>query len=149
MTVGSVKPKSAVFFATGDASSIRAAERQELVLSLRSGASDEQIHEKMRLLNESVSTRTNTVSPGCYTSSLHTTGSGSSRPFLTDEQPGDFIPPEFALMMKRFGIQFNRKIGPDGKPMPIRMVQSASARSGGSPEYFREQLKLQPENAEI
>lgn len=149
MTVSSVKPKSAVFFATGDANSIKAAERQGLVLSLRSAASDERIHNQMRQLNEAVSTRTNTVSPGCYTSSLHATGSGSSRPFLTDEQPGDFIPPEFTLMMKRFGIEFNRKVGPDGKPMPIRMVQSASARSGGSPEYFREQLKLQPENAEV
>lgn len=149
MTVSGVKPKSAVFFATGDASSIRAAERQELALSLRSGASDEQIHDEMRQLNVAVSTRTSTVSPGCYTSSLHATGSGSSRPFLTDEQPGDFIPPEFALMMKKLGIRLNRKTGPDGKPMPIRVDQSASGRTGSSPEYFREQLKLQPDNAEI
>jgi Tfp pilus assembly protein PilF len=149
MTVSSVKPKAAVFFATGDADSIKTVEREQLVLAIRSGFSDEQIHDQLRRLNEAVSTRTNTVSPGCYTSSLHATGSGSSQPFLTDEQQGDFIPPEFALMMKRFGIQFNRKIGPDGQPMPIRMVGSTSGRSGGTPEYFREQLKLQPENAEV
>jgi Tfp pilus assembly protein PilF len=149
MTISSIKPKSAVFFATGDAGTIREAEREELTLSLRSSASDERIHNQLRQLNETVSARTNTVSPGCHTSSLHAAGSGSSRPFLTEEQQGDFIPPEFALMMKQFGIQLNRKIGPDGKPMPIRIVQSVSARTGASREYFREQLKLQPENAEV
>ena len=154
MTISSIKPKSAVFFATGDTRYIKAADHQQLTVALRADASDNQIHEELRRLNEVVSDRakragTNTVSVGCYAASLHATGQGTSRPFLTGEQPGDFIPPEFALMMKRFGIKFNRRIGPDGKPMPIQVVQSASGRSGASPEYFREQLKLQPENAEV
>jgi Tfp pilus assembly protein PilF len=153
MTISSIKPKSAVFFATGDTRYIKAADRQRLTVALRADASDNRIHEELRLLNEAVSDQakragTNTVGPGCYTASLYATGKGSTHPFLTDEQ-SDFIPPEFALMMKRLGVHFNRKIGPDGKPMPIRLVQSASGRTGASPEYFREQLKLQPENAEV
>jgi len=154
MTISSIKPKGAVYFATGDTRFIKDADHRRLTVALRAGAPDNNIHEELRMLNEISSDRaksagTNTISRGCYTASLHVTGQGSSRPFLTDEQTGDFIPPEFASMMDRLGVRFNRKIGPDGKPMPIRMVQSASARTGASPEYFREQLKLQPENAEI
>jgi Tfp pilus assembly protein PilF len=149
LIVSRVKPKGAAFFATGTANKIRSAERDELMLALRSGAPDGQIQEQMRSLNEAVSTRTGTVSPGCYVASLHATGQRSARPFLTAEQQGDFIPPEFAEQLKRSGLRLNRKIGPDGRPMPIRMVGSSSARAGGSPENFREQFKLRPNDAEL
>jgi tetratricopeptide (TPR) repeat protein len=149
MTISKLKPKSPAFFATGDADSIQRPEQDQLVLALRSGATDDQIQEKLRAINEAVSARTNTVSSGCYASSLHVTGAGSGQPFLTDEQKGDFIPRDFAYTLKQLGLQLNPAIGPDGKPMPIRMRQSATGRSGGSREYFREQLKLQPENAEV
>lgn len=144
MTISSIKPKSESFFATGDAFGIKQQEREQLILSLRSGAADSQIQEQLRQINEAVSTRTKTVSAGCYAASLHATGAGSGRPFLTDEQPGDFISPEFAHMMRRAGIQLNRATGPDGRPLPIREDSSTFARSGASTQYFREQLKLRP-----
>jgi Tfp pilus assembly protein PilF len=149
MTISSVKPKSESFFATGDASSIKLQEREHLILLLRSGAGDAQIQKQLRQVNEAVSTRTETVSAGCYAGSLHTTGAGSGRPFLTDEQPGDFISPGFAHMMKRAGIQLNRATGPDGRPLAIREDSATFATSGASPQYFREQLKLRPDSAEV
>jgi Flp pilus assembly protein TadD len=150
LTVSSIKPKAASFFATGEADKIKSAEREKLCLSLRAGAPDGQIHEELRQVNEAVSRRADgTVSSGCHTASLHATGTGSAQPFLTDEQAGDFIPPEATELWNRLGLRFTPQIGSDGRRLPIRLVQSASVTMGSSPEYFREQLKLQPANAEI
>jgi Flp pilus assembly protein TadD len=150
MTVSSTKPKAASFFAAGEADKITSAERDRLRLSLRAGVSDSRIHEKLRQVNEAVSRRTNdTVSIGCYTASLHATGTGSSQSFLTDEQSGSFIPPETTELWNRLGLRFNPQIGPDGRSVPVRLVQSGSVVIGASPEYFREQFKLQSGNAEL
>lgn len=149
MAISRIKPKAPVFIATGDSNSIRPKDYESLMLGIRSGADDTTMQVRLRSINEIVSARTYSVSPGCYAMSLHVTGAGSGRPFLTDQQAGDFIPPEFELLLKKAGLRLRPTIGPDGRPMPIRMVQSASAVSGGTPEYFREQLKLQPDNAEI
>jgi Tfp pilus assembly protein PilF len=149
MTITKVRPKSEVLVVVGDSGSITADEQADLTLILRSGANDTTIQEKLRDLNVAVSARTTTVSAGCYTASLHATGLGSGRPFLTNEQQGDFIPPDSAHMLSRMGLQLNRGIGPDGKPLPIREVQSAVAMMGNSDEYFREQFKLRPDNAEL
>jgi Tfp pilus assembly protein PilF len=150
MTVSSIKPKAASFFATGEVDKITSAERDALRLSLRAGVSDSQIHEELRQVNEAVSRRANdTVSIGCYTASLHATGTGSTQPFLTDEQPGSFIPPETAELWNRLGLRFDPQIGADGRPVPMKLIQSGSVTIGSSPEYFREQLKLQPDNADL
>jgi len=124
-------------------------ERDKLLRSLRAGQPDTQLQEQLSQVNEAVSRRDETVSPGCYTASLHATGAGSGRPFLTDEQQWDFIRPEVAEMLKRTGVRLVPKMGPDGRPMPIRERGFASARTGASPEYFREQLKLRPDSTEV
>lgn len=149
MTITKVRPKSELLVAVGDSRSITAEERADLTLILRSGANDAKIQDKLRDLNVAVSARTTTVSAGCYGASLHATGLGSGRPFLTSEQQGDFISPDFAHMLSRMGLQLNRAIGPDGKPLPIRETGSSVAMTGSSDEYFREQFKLRPDNAEL
>jgi tetratricopeptide (TPR) repeat protein len=148
MTITRVEPQSELFFAIGDAATIKAEEYGQLLLSLRSGTADERIHEQMKSLNEAVSTRTKRVSPGCCVASLHAKGAGSSQPSRTEEQKGDFIPPESALMMKRAGIKVQPRLGSDNRLMPVRMDQGASARAGPSFEYFHEQLRRGPDSAE-
>lgn len=150
MTITKIRPKSELLITVGDSGSVTAKERADLTLILRSGANDAKIQEKLRDLNVDVSTRTTTVSAGCYAASLHATGFGSGMPFLTSEQQGDFISPDFTHMLSRIGLQLNREIDPNGKPLPIREVQSQVAMMGGnSDEYFREQFKLRPNNAEL
>lgn len=149
MAISRVKPESELFFATGDAATVKAEEYEPLLLSLRSGAADGQIHEQMESLNEAVSTRTERVSPGCYVASLHAAGAGSSQPSLTEERKGDFIPPEFALMAKFAGTKPWPGLGSGYRPMPVRTDHGASARAGVSFEYFREQLALRPDSPVI
>ena len=150
MTISSIKLKSANFFAVGEAGKIKTTERDELKLSLRAGKSDGQIHEELRQVNEAVSRRTGntSVGAGCYTASLHATRTGSAQAFLTDEQQGDFIPPEVADSWNRLGFH-PAQLGRDGRPMRTQIIQSSSTIVNMSPEYFREQLKLQPDNAEV
>ena len=154
LTVTSLKPKSPQLFATGVGNKITASEREQLELMLRSNAPDRSIQERLSEVNAAVSRRTQTplgefVSEACYVASLHATGRGSSRPFLTDKQKGDILPPEFEGYLRREGLRLRPKIGPDGRPLPIRVRQSGFGTVGASAEYFREQLKLQPENAEL
>jgi len=149
MTVTKVKPKGEIFLATGDTDSMKPEDFSELILSLRSGADNQRIYQRMKELNEKMSARAYTIGQGCYTAALHATGHGTSVPFIADEQGGDFIPPETALMMKRLGLKLNPKLDSSGRPMPIRVVQGASVLVGSSPEYFREQLKLRPESPEV
>ena len=149
LTVSSIKPKSAQLFATGAGHLIRPGEREELELALRSGASETSMQDRLSEVNAAVSTRTKTVSTGCYVGTLNATGRGSTRPFLTDDQPGEFIPPEMEALYRRLGIKLNQAIGPDGKPAPVRMVGSTFGSTGSTPQYFREQLKLQPDSAEL
>jgi tetratricopeptide (TPR) repeat protein len=155
MTISGFKPKGEQYFATGAANIVKTKDYEQLLLSLRSGAEDERIFEQLKNLNVDISARAraagqDTISPGCYVGSLHATGKGAMRPFLTDEEQGDFIPPESeALLKKLLESQFSRKIDAFGRPMPIRMVQSASATSGGSIESLNEQLKLRPNDPEV
>ena len=149
LRISTIRPKGEIFIAAGDADSITRDERGHLTLALRSGAADISIQEEMSKLNVKVSKRTTTVSEGCNTASLHSTGAGSGKPFLTSEQKGDFISPDFQQMLKTLGLNLNPAIGPDGKPLPIREVQSAVASMGSSYEYFREQFKLKPHDSEL
>jgi tetratricopeptide (TPR) repeat protein len=155
MTISGFKPKGEQYLATGAANMVKTKDYQQLLLSLRSGAEDERIFEQLKNLNVDISARAraagqDTISPGCYVGSLHATGKGATRPFLTDEEQGDFIPPESeAVFKKLLESHFSRKIDAFGRPMPIRMVQSASATGGGSIESLNEQLKLRPNDPEV
>jgi Tfp pilus assembly protein PilF len=148
------KPKRPRLFLAGDSDTVSAAERNELELALRAGGSASLKQVRMSELNAKVSHRTaarglQTVSEGCYVASLDATGRGSSRPFLTAEQQRDFVPPEMSETLRQAGLAFRAGTGPDGRPKPIRMVQSASGRINPTAKYFREQLKLQPHNSEL
>jgi Tfp pilus assembly protein PilF len=148
------KPKRPRLFLAGDSDTVAATERNELELALRAGGSNSLLQARMSELNAKVSHRTaargfQTVSEGCYVASLDATGRGSSRPFLTVDQQGDFIPPDVSELLRQAGLAFRAKTGPDGRPMPIRVVQSASGRINPSARYFQEQLKLQPHNSEL
>jgi Tfp pilus assembly protein PilF len=154
LTVTSLKPKSAQHFATGVENAVTASEREQLELMLKSNAPDRSIQKRLSEVNAAVSRRTEEpwgkiVSEACYAASLHATGRGSSRPFLTDEQKGDVIPPEFEWLLRRAGLRPRPKIGPDGNPLPMRVRRSGFGTEGASPEYFREQFKLQPDNAQL
>jgi hypothetical protein len=147
LTVTSLKPKSPRLFATGVGDKITAAEREQLELMLKSNAPDRSIQERLSDVNAEVSARSQTplgefVSEACYVASLHVTGRGSSRPFLTDKQTGDVLPPEFEGFLRREGQRLRAKIGPDGKPLPMRVRRSAFGTVGASAEWFREQLQL-------
>lgn len=144
-----IRPKGPQLILTGAASAITQQERELAQRLLRTAAPDETIQECLNQNNLAASTRTSTVSAGCHVASLHVTGKGSSKPFLTDEQHGDFIPPEFQELMNKMGLHLNRGVGADGNPLPIRMMGATYASAGGSVRDLRQQLKLQPDNAEL
>jgi Tfp pilus assembly protein PilF len=154
LTVTSLKPKSAQHFATGVQNAVTASEREQLELMLKSKAPERSIQKRLSEVNAEVSRRTATprgriVSEGCYAASLYAIGRGSSHPFLTDEQKGDVIPPELEDHLARAGLRLKPKLGPDGKPLPIRVRQSGFGTEGVSPEYFQEQFKLRPRDAQL
>jgi Flp pilus assembly protein TadD len=149
LTISYIKPKSPVLYVTGASEAVSTPAHDRLITALRAGLPVERIQKLLSESNALASKKTATVSEGCYVASLEATGRGSSRPFLTSEQTGDFIPPEMGNLFKRMGIQLKPNIGPDGLPEPIRLVQTASAFSGSSPQYFREQFKLRPDSAEL
>lgn len=154
MTTSGFKSKSELYLATGSGATIKVSGHEQLLLSLRSGVEDLRIFELLRDLNIEVSARASkagddSVSPGCYVGSVHATGQGTRRPFLTDEQEGDFIPPEAEQTFKLLESRLGRKIDAFGRPMPIRMVQEAVAFSPGTDKGRREQLKLRPDSAEL
>ena len=154
MTTSGFKPKSELYLATGSGATVKVSGHKQLLLSLRSGVEDLRIFELLRDLNIEVSAKASkagddSVSPGCYVGSVHATGQGTRRPFLTDEQEGDFIPPEAEQTFKLLESRLGRKIDAFGRPMPIRMVQEAVAISPGTDKGRREQLKLRPDSAEV
>ncbi len=149
LRVTSLKPKKPIVVLAGAWDAVRSNEQEELELTVRSAAPDSRVQETLSRINAAASKRTHTVSAGCHAASLHATGKGSATPFLTSEHSAGFMPPETEVMFQNLGLRLKPKIGPDGKPMPIRMVGSTFARGGGTEEYFREQFKLQPESAEL
>lgn len=154
MITSGLKPKSELYLATGSVDRVKASDYEQLLLSLRSGVEDLRIFEQLRNLNIEISVRNSkagddSISPGCYVGSVHATGQGTRRPFLTDEQEGDFIPPEAEQTFKLLESRLGRKVDAFGRPMPIRMVQEAVAISPGTDKGRREQLKLRPDSAEV
>jgi Tfp pilus assembly protein PilF len=151
LTVTSTKPKSAQLFATHPT---LPDERQQLERMLRSGSSEASIQEQLSKMNVAVSRRTETaigksVSEGCYVASLNATGRGTSQSFFTDEQKTDILPPDVEQYFRRLGVSLKPKIGPDGKPSPIQVVGSTLVKTSRSAKHLREQLKLQPDSAEV
>jgi Flp pilus assembly protein TadD len=155
LTVSSVKPKAPQFLAAGSgADHICGSERSELELMLRSGSSEGSIQERLSEINAEVSRRLettgdNSVSKGCYVASLDATGRGSSRSFLTSEVKGDIIPPDVEQYFRRLGVRIIPEVGPDGRPLPLQVVGSTLVKKSGSLNDLREQLRLQPESAEL
>jgi Tfp pilus assembly protein PilF len=149
LSVSSTRPKRAQLFVAGAVDAVTVDDRAQLELMLRAQVPDAQIQERLSEINAAASRRSPTVSAGCYVASLHATGRGSSQPFLTDDQQGDFIPPDAEELFRRMGFRIKSAIGPDGKPMPIRVVGSTSVFTRPSDKYFREQLKLDPNSAEL
>lgn len=115
---------------------------------LRSGAPPERIREEMAKLNVQIAGRTNSVSEGCYAATQLATGHGQTQPFLV-EQEGYFNPPNMEELLKRAGVVLIPKTLPDGSPAPIQMDSSSSVSYRPSPEYFREQFKLRPDDSEL
>lgn len=57
--------------------------------------------------------------------------------------------PDVQKLLNTLGLRLNPAVGPDGKPQPIQMRGASSAHYSPSPQYFREQFKLQPNNSEL
>lgn len=123
-------------------------EKKHLERLLRSGVPAERLREEMAKLNEQIAARTDGVSRGCYTATQLATGHGQTQPFLV-EQVGYFNPPEFEELFKLLGLVLIPKTLPDGTPAPIQMGSSSSVRYHASPEFFREQFKLRPDDSEL
>ena len=102
----------------------------------------------MAKLNEQIAGRTGTVSKGCYAATQLATGHGQTQPFLV-EQIGYFNPPAFEELLKLAGVVLIPKTLPDGSPAPIQMTASSSISFHSSPEFFREQFKLRPDDSEF
>lgn len=149
VAASSVKPKSPLYLATGAAYAVPSSSRHEATTLLRSHAGPEVIREKLAEINAAASAVATEISEGCYAESRDASGRGSGQPFLTESHPGDFIPPAQADMLRQMGITLNRKVGPDGKPMPIRVVSSTSVFVGSGEKYFQGQLRLTPNDAEV
>jgi hypothetical protein len=123
-------------------------EKKLLERLLRSGVPAGRLREEMAKLNEQVATRTDGVSRGCYTATQLATGHGQTQPFLI-EQVGYFNPPEIEELFKHLGLVLISKTMPDGTPAPIQLDASSSFRYHPSPEFFREQFKLRPDDSEL
>jgi Tfp pilus assembly protein PilF len=155
LTVSSVKPEAPQFLAAGSgADHIYDSERSELEVMLRSGSSEDSIQERLSEINAEVSRRLETigdksVSKGCYAASLDATGQGSSRSFLTGEEKGDIIPPEVDRQLRLVGAQLIPATKPDGTPASIQVTGSTLVKKERSAQYFREQRKLQGNNADF
>lgn len=144
-----IRPSRAqLVLAGGGGNFVRNEEKTFLERLLRSGAPPERIREQMAKLNEQIADRTNGVSKGCYAATQLATGHGQTQPFLV-EQVGYFNPPNFEELLKLAGIVLIPATLPDGSPAPIQLDASSSVTYSPSPEYFREQFKLRPDDSEL
>jgi Flp pilus assembly protein TadD len=149
LEISSARSKRPRLILAGATDAVSPTDIQRLEGLLRSQQPDPAVQEELQRVNAAASRRTPTISEGCNTASLHATGHGSSRPFLTPDQPGEFIPPDVQLMMEKMGLRINPKIRPDGTAEPIRVIGTSMLSAHPSPGYFREQLKLRPEDPEL
>jgi hypothetical protein len=138
-----------VFAAGSGSSTLQIQDRLELEALAQGGASQEQIQEKLKEINERIASRDKRVSRGCYVASRLGGGSGSSRPYLTTKQSGDFLPPEMSQKLKAMGINLEPAIDAHGNPQPIRVVGETFASLDMSAGYFKRELPKRPMDAEL
>jgi Tfp pilus assembly protein PilF len=136
-----------VYIAGSGAKAVPARDIVELEALVRSGASAQRIQEKLIETNGHAAGPT--VSRGCYVASQFANGTGSARPYLTEEQPGDFIPPEMFQLLNRLGVKLIPKTDAEGNPEPIRMDQGAYAVLEMSRAYFKREFPRRPEDPEL
>jgi Tfp pilus assembly protein PilF len=144
LSVSTITPKGPIYLSTGVVGLVPDATQQDAKRILRGGAADETVQMKLADINASVARKSPFVSEGCYAASIHATGRGSSQAFLTDAQDGEFIPPEAREMLHDFaGSLLPRQGG------AVQIVKSGWALSWKGDAYFRAQLKLEPNSAEV
>jgi|GEM_PF-1076093 len=142
LKVSKFRPSRPRVLVTGHgAAFVTARDRQALVGLLRGGSSNGEIQDALARLNERVSTKDRTVSPACYTSSIHSdgTGSGASHGLTpTSEYNPKFLP-------------FSDRIGRDdqGRPKPVHLRQFAFVTLKQTDEFHRNQLRLKPNDANV
>lgn len=89
------------------------------------------------------------VSRGCYVASRFADGIGSARAYLTNEQTGDFIPPEMSEVFRKMGVQLIPKIDEHGRPEPIKLIQAGYTGLDMTTGYFKRELPKRPNDAEL
>lgn len=146
LTISVQRPTRVRLFAAGSGSTaVRPEDRVGLEGLAQAGAPQQQLQDKLIELNERVAATDSSVSRGCYVASLMPDGSGSSRPYLTDEQHGDFIPPQLEQILK--SIPIARDVDEHGNPLPVRLVQTVSASTPMNSGYFKRELPRRPNDA--
>jgi Tfp pilus assembly protein PilF len=136
-----------VYAAGSGAASVQPEDLREIEALAKAGASQQQIQEKLKSINERAAGPQ--VSRGCYVASRLADGSGTARPYLTDEQTGDFILPETSELLTRMGIQLNPALDEHGNPQPIRMDTASYARFDMTAGFFKRELPKRPNDAEL
>ncbi|QLQ09555.1 MAG: tetratricopeptide repeat protein [Nocardioidaceae bacterium] len=139
---------SAPFYLTVGSSSVPAETKQSLRNLVANRAGSDTVLSRLAEVNVAASTTDTMVSAGCDTAALHAKGEGRSRPFFTDEQQGDFIPPAFEETLRQLKLQLNRAVDADGKPLPIRAQQIAQGWVSGSETSLKRQTVRDPDDAD-
>ncbi|GAA3817848.1 hypothetical protein GCM10022242_19750 [Nocardioides panacisoli] len=148
--VSGIRPKAPIYFTTGVTGVEKPEDIEKARLLVRSEADDSAIQRSLAEINKWVSARSLSVSPGCYTATIHATGSGSSQPFLSGGQlDSPFIPPDVQLMMHELQTVFRPAIKPDGHPSPIQIRGTTHAFIGTGEKYWQGQLRLTPHSAAV
>lgn len=142
----SVRPKSPLVIVTGDGDAVPVGEGDRLRLAMRARVPDSELQAKLADVNMIAHQHSNLISAGCYVASLHATGVGVGQTFFPDDQERDYLP--LSNMAAIMGLQVS-SVAPDGAPGAVRLVGSFSAYLGSSPGYFREQLRLRPDDPEL
>ncbi|MBI3750549.1 MAG: hypothetical protein HY263_02680, partial [Chloroflexi bacterium] len=70
------------------------------------------------------------VSRSCAVSYLERSGRGVTVPFGIDEEQTDFVPIELEAALRSRGVKLTHKLDEHGNPLPIKMVQMATQRTG-------------------
>lgn len=153
--VTSHSPRRPTVMLTGAKDAVTDAEQRRLTSALRDNLTASEVQARMQEVNRAASVRTqhagrpSPISEGSFTSSMDAVGRGSSQPFLTDAQEGDFIPPEFAAVLRSMNLEMRPRLDEDGNPMPIRMVGSTSFYHTPSAEFHARLLRERPNDPEV
>lgn len=127
LEVDVARPKPPWVLVTGRSDGMKGSDRRRLVHL--ANAPQSRMLELMAETNRQVSGRVgdDAVSASCTVGLVEPTGRMAGRVF--DTEPFENIPPELAAAMGLARNKFRPKIGPDGQPEPIKLVQWASQTS--------------------